>query len=440
MMDLEKEKTARATKIPKVRIQEDIQVAQISMNLIRDNPFQARKRYPKEYILGLADSIHERGLLQPISVVELGGKYVIVAGHCRFRAFRKLHRTEIPAIIRKKSTQEDLALDVAIENAMRKDINPVEKAQAILNVLSTIPWVDRDPLKALCLLGVTHLSKTRGETGACKKGMSEGIKDTDVNECRKLMKSLNMAENTATTYLRLMTLSPALQEKIVTANNQIVAARLMKEGCINVRQGYELSRLKDPQLRQAVYDRMIKEGWRYIELRHIVGELLKRGATGGNLSGLGTCKDRVEGQDKVCRLTHRAFEISSSLANSRPTILRMGYSLEKAENLAALEKLRKACLDVAEQIGEVMNLDDGIELANVDFSIDLKKPSSRKNRGNCYETRYQLKRPTRLKLNAKAGDRLVLKCTGIIRSAVKAEEDPEEEDAFEDTLNELGGF
>jgi ParB family chromosome partitioning protein len=116
---------------------EEMEVVNISMDLIEDNPFQPRVKYPVEGIKRLAKSISKEGLFNPISVVAVNGGYVIVGGHRRLRAMKRLHRDTVPVIIRRHSSRDNLALDLAIENAMRRDFAPAEKAKSIFDVLNS---------------------------------------------------------------------------------------------------------------------------------------------------------------------------------------------------------------------------------------------------------------------------------------------------------------
>lgn len=96
---------------------------------------QPRKTFYQETLEELAQSIRERGVLEPIVVRPLpDGKYKIIMGERRYRASRLAGLTEIPAIIREVS-EEDAKVDALLENFQREDLNPVERARAIEGLL-----------------------------------------------------------------------------------------------------------------------------------------------------------------------------------------------------------------------------------------------------------------------------------------------------------------
>jgi len=103
--------------------------AEIPVKQIRPNPFQPRKVWEAAEIEELAASIREQGLIQPIVVRKSGENFQIVAGERRFRACQHLGRATIPVFVRE--IDDKAMLEVAlVENLQRKDLNPIEKAQA----------------------------------------------------------------------------------------------------------------------------------------------------------------------------------------------------------------------------------------------------------------------------------------------------------------------
>lgn len=101
---------------------------------ITPNKAQPRQRFDEEAIRGLARSIEQSGLMQPIVVRQAPGGYELVAGERRWRAFQSLGRTEIPAIIR--SIDDRTAAEWAmIENLQREDLDPIERADGIATLI-----------------------------------------------------------------------------------------------------------------------------------------------------------------------------------------------------------------------------------------------------------------------------------------------------------------
>jgi ParB family chromosome partitioning protein len=103
-------------------------VREIEVSRIKPNPNQPRVEFNEEALDELADSIRERGVLQPILLRSNGDDYMIIAGERRWRAAQRAQLHAIPAIVREidESTVAELAL---IENIQREDLNALEEAE-----------------------------------------------------------------------------------------------------------------------------------------------------------------------------------------------------------------------------------------------------------------------------------------------------------------------
>ncbi len=97
---------------------------------IRPSPSQPRQDFPPEAIEELAESIREKGLIQPVILRQAAdGGYELIAGERRWRAAQRAGLTEIPSILREADEEEVLELAL-VENLQRQDLNPVEEALA----------------------------------------------------------------------------------------------------------------------------------------------------------------------------------------------------------------------------------------------------------------------------------------------------------------------
>ena len=106
-------------------------IISIPVNNIRANPDRPRKTFTWDDLDGLAQSIYQNGLLQPITVRQLeNGKYELVAGERRLRAAKMAGLAEIPSIVVRISDEKS-AVFAIIENLQRKDLHFFEEAQAI---------------------------------------------------------------------------------------------------------------------------------------------------------------------------------------------------------------------------------------------------------------------------------------------------------------------
>ena len=101
----------------------------IDIQLIITNPDQPRKDFDPAALQELANSIKEKGILQPILVEKIEEKYQIIAGERRYRAALLAHLSKVPIITGHFSEQEKLEIAL-IENIQRKDLTPIEEALA----------------------------------------------------------------------------------------------------------------------------------------------------------------------------------------------------------------------------------------------------------------------------------------------------------------------
>ena len=109
---------------------ESEELRQVPVELIAPNPSQPRRSFDEDTLAALAESIRQRGVLQPVLVRPLlGGRYELVAGERRWRAAKLAELESVPAVVRRHD--DAASLEVAlIENMAREDLNPVDEARA----------------------------------------------------------------------------------------------------------------------------------------------------------------------------------------------------------------------------------------------------------------------------------------------------------------------
>ncbi len=105
-------------------------LVEIDVTLVDPNPHQPRSAMDPSALKELAASIRSSGILQPVIVRPVGGRFQLVAGHRRTEAARIAGLTKIPALLRHDSTDEQQAEWALIENIQRQDLNPIERARA----------------------------------------------------------------------------------------------------------------------------------------------------------------------------------------------------------------------------------------------------------------------------------------------------------------------
>ena len=111
-----------------------LKLTKLSPDKILPNPSQPRKVFQEEELEGLAQSIAENGLLQPVTVRRENGTYYLIAGERRLRACKLAGLKEIPALVA-DCEPEDSAVLALLENLQRKDLQMFEQANAIVNLL-----------------------------------------------------------------------------------------------------------------------------------------------------------------------------------------------------------------------------------------------------------------------------------------------------------------
>lgn len=110
--------------------EDNSKVRKVNIDSIKPNPNQPRKVFNDTSLKELADSIKEKGILQPIVVRDKGEYFEIVAGERRWRAAKIAGLEEIPVIVRNDITDVESLELALIENIQREDLNPVELALA----------------------------------------------------------------------------------------------------------------------------------------------------------------------------------------------------------------------------------------------------------------------------------------------------------------------
>ena len=187
----------------------DTRIETLPLREIEPDPGQPRKTFDDETLAELSASIAEHGLLQPIAVrPKPSGGYLIVAGERRWRASRMAGLTEVPVIV--KDVTDEQAMELAlVENLQREDLDPVEEAAGIRELM-------------------TRCDLTQ-EQAARKLGKSRSALANSLRLLRELLKSGFITIGHAKVVLGLPT--PELQEE---------AAQMIADNQLNVRQAEAL--------------------------------------------------------------------------------------------------------------------------------------------------------------------------------------------------------
>jgi ParB family chromosome partitioning protein len=114
------------------------ELRELPVDLVKPNTSQPRRAFDETTLQALAESVAERGVLQPVLVrPRAGGTYEIVAGERRWRAARLAGLDTVPAIVQDRD--DATTLEVAlVENMAREDLNPVEEARAVAGLVEEL--------------------------------------------------------------------------------------------------------------------------------------------------------------------------------------------------------------------------------------------------------------------------------------------------------------
>ena len=192
-------------------------VQYINIHDIMPNANQPRKTFSEEKIEELSKSIKEHGIIQPIVVRKKGKSYEIVAGERRWRAARKAELVKVPCLIRELSDEQNMLIAI-IENMQREDLNPVEEAEGLNQMIVTF-------------------------------GMTQ----------EQISKSVGKSRPYIANSLRLLKLPEYIKEE-------------MAEGRLSAAHGRTLVTVEDEDVRKALCERIIKEGLSVRETEKLVSE------------------------------------------------------------------------------------------------------------------------------------------------------------------------
>ena len=164
------------------------EILQINLDDIIPNRFQPREVFDERALKELAASIKEHGVIQPIIVRNVNGKYEIIAGERRYKASALAGKTTIPAIIKNLDDKESSKVAL-LENLQRKNLNPIEEAKTYQKILELDEMTQED------------LAKTMGKSQSAVSNKMRLLQLTD--EVQQAVLKEEISERHARTLLRI---------------------------------------------------------------------------------------------------------------------------------------------------------------------------------------------------------------------------------------------
>ena len=160
---------------------------EIPVESIRPNPYQPRKTFDKEKLKELSESIKKHGIIQPLVVRKKGLNYELVAGERRLRAARLAKLQTVPVLVREYDEKQMRELSL-VENIQRHDLNPLEEAKAIQELMKQFDYHDIIQMRPLLALADREqqlkVGRALAEHGWSARTVEEVVKT--VKEGKKL--------------------------------------------------------------------------------------------------------------------------------------------------------------------------------------------------------------------------------------------------------------
>lgn len=214
-------------------------INEIDVNDISLNPDQPRTNFNQNSLEQLASSINELGLIQPITVKEKDGKYILISGERRLRAFKKLNLDSIPAYIRKANDQSSLEMAL-VENIQRRDLDAIEIAISYKRLIEE--------------LNLSH---------------------------DEMSKKLGKDRSTITNYMRLLKLDPIIQSGI-------------RDKFISMGHGRAIINIASHEKQLFIYEQILKNNLSVRQTEIKVRELDKPKSVAKNLEIEKSIKDQIK--------------------------------------------------------------------------------------------------------------------------------------------------
>ena len=186
---------------PDKELRESLQ--KISIDSISPNPYQARTVWNEQELSELTESIRANGIIQPILVRPIGTGFQLIAGERRLRAAELASLTSVPALVRRAS-DEQLQEWALVENIHRVDLNPIERAKAYQEYISTFSLTQAEAAERLGegrsvvanyirLLDLPHEIKQMLADGQLSMGHARAILALPTDELRRKLANRAMA-------------------------------------------------------------------------------------------------------------------------------------------------------------------------------------------------------------------------------------------------------
>lgn len=363
-----------------------MQIEEIPVNQIRDNPYQTRKSIAKEPLKVLTRSIIKRGLINPITILKQDDFYYIVNGHRRFEAIKSLKFETISCIVKLRNDNNELMFDLVHENLVREDLTPIEKGESIKLLFSQIKNTKNDVDRMLSLINAVKNYNRRGVFPKYSKERTKGLTIDDGIMAQDILKSIGVSENNAYTYLTIIKLPRYIQEKICYKRQN----GEFKEG-VSVMVGEQLARIKDSSYQKYIFDRVVKNSYKVRQIQALADDFVKKVEEGKwegfvkNKHSSNKMKDDLVLMEK---LSEECSSVSKKIVSFRTcSFLKLDFTLEKNLFVSYMNGLKKEIDLLRNNINDKL-ADRGFKKINKDFEFEVKITNGKSS--TKYERRWNL--------------------------------------------------
>ncbi len=181
-------------------------ISYVPRDQVRTNPYQPRVDFDDEEIRGLADSIQNQGLLQPVVLRKCTDGYEIISGERRFRAMGLLEYDKVPCLVKEEITDREMLEMALVENIQREDLNEIEKAHAYSKLMADCGLSHEELSKrvgksrsavtnSLRLLKLSSDLQQKVRTGELTMGHARSLLSIDGEDFRNRMAERIVKEN-----------------------------------------------------------------------------------------------------------------------------------------------------------------------------------------------------------------------------------------------------
>ena len=396
-----------------------MKVEEIEIKKITGNPYQTRIIIEEEPLKILAKSIRERGLFNPITILEKNKKeYIVVHGHRRLEAYKKLKRKTIPAFVKPKSKESSLITDLIHENLVREDLSVQEKALSIKLLFSQIKNIKDDLDQIISCISGGKLYNQRGNRDEKRARKKTKWNDNDMFMAMKLLKTIGMSENNAISYLTILKLPRQIQERVrFNVHNDQGESSSTR---ISIRMACSLARVDDEKYR----DYLLKRALEGASARHIDALVnnykikVLKGEWKGFVRRFNNAKIIKDLDESLfLELSDKCNHLARRINSFKATKLSaLGETMEKEVFFAAATGLRKEMRNLENQLREILKDKGYVNIEKVKFNeifeMRIRESKGKKNvRGTI--PRKMLRRIGLGDTNLKAGEFVQMKIVGI---------------------------